>query len=271
MLGSIDDAACHPVGRRANRCLSWAPPAGAPPAHNAVYDAGTLVTVTTGTAVRVDRLYPATAHRFTVAGLDTAGNESTHSAPAGAATQPCLAVPPRPVALSATALSASSIRLGWTLEAAAGSYTVDDGDTAVATSRYPDMVLTGLPSGSWHAYRVSATLTQGCSETPRSARRAHGAPGRAAGLSVTGNTPTGMAGTQLTLAWPASASADPAVGYRVYEGATMVGETAGTTPVVRGRRAHPIMISVPGGEVRGGCGPGEWCPGRRGPWSGPWT
>ncbi|MGI5239258.1 fibronectin type III domain-containing protein [Dactylosporangium sp. CA-139066] len=76
--------------------LSWAPPAGAPPARYAVYDAGTLVAVTTGTAVRVDRLYPATAHRFTVAGLDAAGNESTHSAPAGAATQPCLAVPAQP-------------------------------------------------------------------------------------------------------------------------------------------------------------------------------
>jgi hypothetical protein len=152
------------------------------------------------------------------------------------ATETCLASPPRPAALTATALSASSVRLNWTLEATASSYTVYDRDTAVATSRYPDVVLSGLPPASPHAYRISATLPQDCGETMRSTRVTvttlagpAARPDAPAALSVTGNTPTGTSSTQLTLGWTASAGADQAVGYRVYEGATVVGETAGTT------------------------------------------
>lgn len=219
--------------------LSWTAPGastGSRPARYAVYSGGTLLTVSRTTSVTVDRLYHATTHRFTVAALDSAGSESAHSPAASAATEPCLAVPPRPVGLTAVALSPSSVRLDWVFEAAATSYTVYDGTRAVATSAYPEVVVSGLPSASRHEYRVSATLPQSCGVSPQGDPATvttppgpAGRPTAPATLEVTGNTPTGGSTTQITLAWSASAGGEPAVGYRVYEGATVVGETPSTS------------------------------------------
>jgi hypothetical protein len=213
--------------------LSWTAPPGPPPARYAVYDGATPVAVTTGTTVTVDRLYHATWHRFTVAALDTAGNESAHSPAASTATETCRAAPPSPVALSAAAVSPSSVRLSWTFAAAATSYTVFDGSVPVAATRYPEVMLTGLASASRHAYRVAATLPQECGDSPRS-RRADvttpagpaARPAAPASLTTTGNAP-GPSAAQVTLSWSPAAGAT--AGYRVYEGTRVAGETTGTT------------------------------------------
>lgn len=213
--------------------LSWSAPPGTPPARYAVYDGATLVATTTATTATVDRLHHATWHRFTVAALDAAGNESTHSAAVTAATETCLAAPPRPVDLRVTGLSPSSVRLAWAFDSTAGSYTVLDGDVPVATTRYPEVVLPGLPSASTHTYRVVATLTQGCGESPPSRHvevttlvGPTARPAAPTSLIVSGNVPgTGMSSAQVTLTWSPSAGAQPPAGYRLYEGATVVGDT----------------------------------------------
>ncbi|MET0416790.1 MAG: fibronectin type III domain-containing protein, partial [Actinoplanes sp.] len=176
--------------------LAWTTPPGQVPARYAVYDGATLVAATTRTAATVDRLHHATWHRFTVAALDNAGNESAHSAPVTAATEACLSRPPRPSIPAATALSASSVRLSWLFDAAATSYTVLDGNDPVATTRYPEAVVTGLPPGSRHAYRIVATLPQNCGESPRSGRAVVSTPAGPAErplaptvLTATGNIP----------------------------------------------------------------------------------
>ncbi|MBG0561371.1 fibronectin type III domain-containing protein [Actinoplanes aureus] len=235
--------------------LAWTAPPGPRPARYAVYDGATLVAVTSTTTVTVDRLHHATWHRFTVAALDAAGNESAHSAAATAGTETCLSEPPRPVALTATAVSSSSVRLSWTLEAAATSYTVFDRGVAVATTRYPQVVLTGLPPASEHAYRVVATLAQGCGESPRSRRAEITTPGGPAArpaapatLAVTGNVPGSWpSGAQLTLTWSASAGGEQPAGYRVYEGAAVVGETGGTSltlPVGAATTHEYVVVAV---------------------------
>ncbi|MFV2088970.1 fibronectin type III domain-containing protein, partial [Micromonospora sp. LOL_021] len=104
--------------------LAWTAPAGPPPDRYAVYEGSTRVAVSVDTTVTVQRLFHATWHRFTIAALDSAGNESTHSPAVSAGTETCLSSPPRPVGLTATALSPSSVRLGWTFDATATSYTV---------------------------------------------------------------------------------------------------------------------------------------------------
>ncbi|GIE34547.1 hypothetical protein Ait01nite_075920 [Actinoplanes italicus] len=214
--------------------LTWTAPPGPRPARYAVYDGATLAAVTGGTSVTVGRLHHATWHRFTVAALDAAGNESAHTAAVTTGTETCLSSPPRTATPVATALSASSVRLSWSLEAAATSYTVLDRDTAVATTRYPEIVLTGLASASQHVYRVVATLPQACGDTPRSRRTAvttldgpAARPAAPTGLAVTENVPGAWpSGAQLTLAWSAVAGG---AGYRLYEGAQVVGETTGTS------------------------------------------
>lgn len=231
--------------------LSWTAPAGPAPARYAVYDGGTLVAVTTGTRATVDRLHHATWHRFTVAALDAAGNESVHSAPVLAGTEVCSARPPRPQALTATAVSASTVRLSWTFDAVATSYTVLDGDVPVATTRYAGVVLTGLAPASRHAYRVVATLDQECGESPRSRTAAvttqagpAGRPPAPAALTVAGNVPGAWPSpAQVQLVWSASTAA----GYRLYEGAEVVGETTGTSltlPVDAGTTHEYVVVAV---------------------------
>jgi hypothetical protein len=232
--------------------LTWTAPPGPRPARYAVYDGATLAAVTSGTTATVDRLHHATWHRFTVAALDAAGSESAHSNAVPAGTETCLSEPPRPAASDAAALSSSSVRLSWTLEAAATSYTVFDRDTPVATTRYPEVVLTGLPPGSEHVYRVVATLPQECGDTPRSRRVTvttpdgpAARPPAPADLSVTENVPGSWpSGAQLTLAWPAVTGGDPATVYRVYEGAQPVGETTDTslTLPVGAATTHEYMV-----------------------------
>ncbi|MEH1016406.1 hypothetical protein V6U90_25290 [Micromonospora sp. CPCC 206060] len=217
--------------------LSWTAPPGPPPARYVIYDGATLVAVTADPTAVVDRLYHATGHRFTVAALDAAGNESAHSPAVTARTENCLTEPPRPAAMTVVGSSPSSVRLSWTFESAAASYTVFDGDTPVVTTRYPEVVLTGLPSASEHAYRVVATLAQECGESPRSRRvevttpdGPAARPAAPASLVVSGNVPgVWPSAAQVTLAWSPSPVGEPPTGYRVYEGAKTVGETVGTS------------------------------------------
>ncbi len=214
--------------------LAWTAPAGPRPAQYAVYDGDALVARTGSTSVTVRQLYHASAHAFTVAALDAAGNESAHTPPAPVSTDPCQANPPRPEGLAATAVSPSSIRLSWAFRSAATSYTVYDGDRPVATPTGPDAMVSGLPSSSRHNLRVTATLPNGCGETARGTAVAvvtpAGPDGRAAqpvGLTLTGNAPLDSSTTSVTLAWSVPAGGEPATGYRLYEGATLVAEVTG--------------------------------------------
>jgi hypothetical protein len=235
--------------------LSWTAPAGPAPARYAVYDGAVLVGVTTGTTTTVDRLHPATGHRFTVAALDAAGAESAHSAAVTAATETCASRPPRPVALRATPTSSSSIRLSWAFEAAADTYTVLDGDVPVADTRYSQIVLTGLPPASHHTYRVVANLAQDCGTSPPGRHVEVAAldgpaarPAPPGSLAVMDN----VAGVwpvpaRLTLTWSPARGGAPATGYRVYEGAEVAGETAGTSltlPVGAATTHEYVVVAV---------------------------
>jgi hypothetical protein len=58
-----------------------------------------------------------------------------------------------------------------------------------------------------------------------------GPDGRASqpvGLALIRNTPLDVSTTSITLAWTGSPGGEPAAGYRLYEGATLAGETTGT-------------------------------------------
>jgi hypothetical protein len=185
--------------------------------------------------VTIGRLYHASWHTFTVAALNAAGDESTHTRPVPANTAPCQVNPPRPIGLTATAVSPSSVRLSWVLRSAAISYTVYDGDRPVATPAGPEAMVTGLASGSRHNFRVTATLPDACGETPRSTAVAvttppgpTGRPAQPADLILTGNAPLGVNSTAITLSWTGSPGGEPTTGYRIYEGATLAGTATGT-------------------------------------------
>jgi chitodextrinase len=205
--------------------LSWESPVGGPVARYAVYESGRRVATTIGTSATVRGLYHAAAYSFQVAALDARGGESPAAA-VRATTATCQARPPRPAAVTATALSASSVRLDWVYDAAAQSYTVYAGDVPLGTSAGTAVVVGGLASATAYRLRVAATLPNGCGAGPASAdvrvttpAGPLGRPARPGQPAVTAADPvTGL----VTLGWLTPDDGDPATGYRVYRGADVV-------------------------------------------------
>jgi hypothetical protein len=188
---------------------------------------------TSDTSATVRGLYHAAPYAFQVTAVDARGNESPAVTVAGN-TAPCQSSPPRPTALTAAALSASSVRLDWTYDAAAQSYTVYDGDTVVGASAGSAVVVGGLASATRYRLRVVATLANGCGTSPVSAAvRVVTRPGpvarpaRPTDVRIVSANP--MIGG-VTLQWTQPAGGDPAGAYRVYRGPDIIA-TTGTTEV----------------------------------------
>jgi fibronectin type 3 domain-containing protein len=239
--------------------LSWTV-GGAPVTRYVVYEGATPVATTAGSEVRVSGLWRDTRHEFTVAAIDAAGGESPHTAPVQASTQPC---PDSPgtvnasQALTATATASSSVALSWTQDFAATSYTVyrlaGGGVGAptgpVATTRGTSALVSGLPSGSTTSYAVVAHTTCGSSaaSAPVNVTTPSGPAARPAaptGLTVTGNVPNYDFTGTVTLSWTQPTGADPAVGFRLYEGSAVLATSATTSVTLRlpGGPTHLVTV-----------------------------
>ncbi|MGI5242043.1 hypothetical protein [Dactylosporangium sp. CA-139066] len=220
--------------------LAWSFPSDGSYVHQyAVYDGAYRVATTWTPSATVTNLFHNTVHRFTVAALDVAGNESEHSPVLSPSTAACPAGPPSPSRPAATAVTASTLRLDWALESTAASYTVLDGGRAVATVTEPAAVLTGLAPSSPHSLQVVGSLP-GCPDTPASAPMSVTTlPGPAdrpaAPLGFHAGQPTvaGAYDADVPLSW----TPVPGLAYRLYDGATVVGTYAGGAVTLRTRGA----------------------------------
>jgi hypothetical protein len=110
-------------------------------------------------------------------------------------------------------------------------------------------MVTGLPSATTFRFSV-ASQPGGCGTSAQSQTVTVTTPsGPAArpvaptGLTVTGNMPSGNV-TNVTLSWSQPASADPPVGYRLYEGATVLGTSQGTTTTLQLPSGPQHVVSV---------------------------
>jgi fibronectin type 3 domain-containing protein len=243
------------VGARTNSSvdLSWTPQPGADPAvAYAVYDGGQRVAVASATAVTVRGLWRDTAHAFTVAAVDAAGNESATSAPAATTTLPCDTVLPAPTRVVATPVSPSSVALSWVSTVEASSYTVS-GTAPLATVPTQSVMVTGLPSATASTFTVVAQVP-GCGATPPSAPATattpagpSARPGAVTDLRVSVG-PASMTDNSvpITFSWTAPASVDPIVGYRLYEGSSVLAttSTAGLTLRLRSGPAHTVTVTA---------------------------
>ncbi|MEV8511481.1 hypothetical protein [Dactylosporangium sp. NPDC051484] len=221
--------------------LAWSAPSDGSYVHQfAVYDGAYRVATTWIPSATITGLFHNTVHRFTVAALDVAGNESEHSPVLSPATAPCPVRPPSPSRLTATAVTPSTLRLDWILESTAGSYTVLDGDSAVATVTDPAAVLTGLAPASPHSLRVVGSLP-GCPDTSASAPLTvttlpgpAGRPAAPLGFHAAQPTTVNTYDADVPLSWTPS----PGLAYRLYDGATVVGTYPGNAVTVRTRGAE---------------------------------
>jgi chitodextrinase len=227
------------VGARTNTsvALSWTPSAGADPvARYQVYDGANPVASTTSTAVTVTGLWRDTRHQFSVSALDAVGGESAQSAAAATTTQTCDPMVPAPSAVTATALSASSVALTWVSTVEATGFTVyaEPSGTVLATGAPNSAVVTGLPSASTGGYAVSAQTATCGSSAPSGTVSAT----TLAGPAARPTPPTGLTASVrqngaftgiATLSWTQPASADPVTGYHLYEGAAQFTTATGTS------------------------------------------
>jgi fibronectin type 3 domain-containing protein len=240
--------------------LTWtAPVTGAPVGSYAVYRGATRLATTRNSSVRLTGLWRSNRYPLTVAAIGADGGESVHSASATGFTAACDPQAPRPEAVTATAVSASSIALRWVSRTEAISYTVLEGNTVVASVLVPSAMITGLRSRSQHRYRVVADLPGGCGTTPASPQTS---ATTLAGPAARPGTPTGFQPLALppvmdpygtvAMRWIAPAGAGPFT-YRVYEGATVIGSTAQTAfttrlPPATGHRLTVVAVDAAGNE-----------------------
>lgn len=236
--------------------LAWSAPAAGtdPPAGYAVYDGGALMATTTATGATISGLWRETGHVFTISALDPAGQESAQSTAAAASTLPCDPVVPAPTALTVRPRTASTVALSWASIAESTGFAVYRSGVAVGTvdgdAQGGSAVVTGLPSNSAADYAVTAQTAACGSSAPSRPVTASTLPGPTARpqaptqLSVTGTGfGSGNTGT-VTLAWSQPASADPVLGYRLYEGADVLATvtTPGLTLTLPAGPRHAVAV-----------------------------
>jgi fibronectin type 3 domain-containing protein len=214
--------------------LSWSEPAtGSSAVAFRVYEGGVVVARNTTTHATVERLGFSSTHTFSVTAVDAAGRESAPSAPVtrkvwmGGAVPSCQTL--IPAQLTVTAITGSGVSLAWTpsdSNFAPASVQVYEGARPVAESIGRAAHVSGLAPASTHTFRLGGAcfgqLYFGQPVTVTTSAGPAQRPGPVAVPAVTASGPR-----TITLTWTA---AGPAARYAVYDGATVVAQTA-TAPV----------------------------------------
>jgi fibronectin type 3 domain-containing protein len=236
--------------------VSWsAPVGGTQVAYYAIYRGTTRIATTTDRFLRFTGLWRGESFPLAVAAIGHDGAESQHSAPITVSAAACDDEPPAPEAVTATAVSASSVELRWLSRTEAASYTVLEGDRVVANLEVPSARITGLPSATKHRFRVVTNLPGSCGTTPPSARvkvKTLAGPGARPGTPTqvqsvgTAMTPYG----DVAIRWTAPADAAELT-YRIYEGATLIGRATQTSFATRVLPATSHLFTVVAVDVAG--------------------
>lgn len=229
--------------------VSWsAPVGGTQVAYYAIYRGTTRIATTTERFLRFAGLWRGESFPLAVAAIGHDGAESQHSPPIRVSAGACDDKPAVPEAVTATAVSASSVELRWLSRTEAASYTVLEGDRVVATLEVPSARITGLSSATKHRFRVVTNLPGSCGTTPASDRVK---VKTLAGPKARPGTPTGVQaeGTAMTpygdvaIRWQPPADAGELT-YRIYEGATLIGSATQTSFATRVLPATGHLFTV---------------------------
>ena len=170
-----------------------------------------------------------TTYRYRVRAVDAAGNLSAYSAIATATTPaPADTTPPSaPTGLTATAISATRIDLGWTastdnvgvtgyrVERCAGAACTNFAQVGTPTAT--SFSNTGLAASTTYRYRVRAVDAAGNlgAYSAIASATTPAAPDTTAPSTPTGLTATAISTTQIDLSWTASTDNVGVTGYRV--------------------------------------------------------
>lgn len=216
-----------------------------------------------GTTFSAGGLMPQTKHTFTVIAVDAAGNLSSSSNEATAATLADTTAPTTPIGLLATAAGQNAISLTWTAstdDVRVGGYRVfrDGVAAALVTVTGTSFTDSGLAPASTHRYTVAAidaALNQSTQSNTATATTATTGPPPAPTDTVSpspplGLTATGISSSQISLTWSPSTDDVGVAGYKVYrdgfatEIATVMKGTSFTDSFQLGSTTHSYTVQA---------------------------
>jgi chitodextrinase len=202
-----------------------------------IFRGGAQFSTTTATSFSNTGLTPSTTYTYTVAAYDAARNTSAQSTSTSAVTNPPpfsdVSAPTVPGGFGATAVSATSITLGWTAatdNVGVTGYKIFRGGTQFSTTTATSFVNSGLTLLTSYTYGVAAydavgnTSAQASTTVVTSAAPDVSSPTVPAGLAT-----VVVSSTQINLSWNASTDNVAVTGYRVYRGGVSIATTAGLT------------------------------------------
>ena len=200
-----------------------------------IYNGVALLSTVTATTYNVTGLSASTNYTLTVKSRDTSNNVSAGTNITFTTSVPVDTTPPNDV----TNLSVSnnntgtSLTLTWTASTSSdiGTYDVYNGATLLGNTSNTTYGVTGLTRGTSYTFYIKAKDTSGNEAAGTSITVT--ATDTTAPNNVTGLSTSNITQTSLTLSWTASTSPDIA-SYDVYNGATLLGNTASTTYNVTG-------------------------------------
>ena len=203
-----------------------------------IYRAGSLIaTVGNVTSYSNTGLFASTSYSYQVTAIDAAGNASLMSNSASATTSAAAdtTVPSTPGNLTATAISASQINLGWvasTDNVGVTGYRIYRGGVLLATvgGTVVSYSNTGLSASTAYSYQVTAIDAAGnASLMSNSASATTQAAPDTTLPSTPGNlTATAISASQINLGWVASTDNVGVTGYRIYRGGVLLATVGGT-------------------------------------------
>ncbi len=203
-----------------------------------VYQGASVIGTTSGTTYNVTGLSASTAYNFTVVAKDVAGNESAASSLVSVTTltPPDTQAPTAPTSLAASNTTQSSTDLSWTASSdniGVTGYDVYQGATVIGTTASTSYSVTGLSASTGYSFYVVAKDAAGNESTPSNTVSVTTTDTQAPSVP-TNLTATNTTQTSTDLSWTASSDNVGVTGYDVYQGASLLGTTAGTNYNVTG-------------------------------------
>lgn len=199
-----------------------------------VFEGVNLVGSTAGTTLNVTGLSPATLYTFTVVAKDAAGNESDASAPLDVTTLSDTTPPSAPTNLTAANTTQTSTDLSWdasTDNVGVTDYDVYQGAVVIGNTSNTNFNVTGLTAATSYAFTVVARDAEGNQSAASNVANVTtlDPPDTEAPSIPTGLAASNITLTSLDLSWTASTDNVGVTEYDVFEGASLIGSTAGTT------------------------------------------
>lgn len=216
--------------------LTWTASVSSDIASYDVYNGATLLGNTTSTTYNVTGLTANTAYTFTVKSKDTSGNVST-GASISKTTYGDTTPPSNVTGLNITNLADRSLKLNWTASSSSdvSGYNIYNGATLITTVTTLFYSVTGLTPSTAYTFWVKAKDVAGNEASGTSVNTTTNAD-TTAPVNVTQLGAIDITTTSFTLRWKTSTSTDTS-SYDVYEGATLLGNTTGTTYSITGKTA----------------------------------